>query len=239
MKYDGHEQPEWNREHLMNRDGCQDTIRSYWSMSNLNPSQDFYPDPEGAVKCTVCCKTFKRQQDLKAHRTRQRHHESRNKIMTKTAVADVADTQEERRNAKCKSFCLLPKVMWGKRKVQNSWLLKYLGSAFEAGGGEIADVKIRIAMATQRFGKLRHIWTDNTLHKKLRMRLYKSCVMTYGSEAWKLTGKVIAALNGANARMVSIITGRTAHQEASAKWRTFNLVTWIRARRLQWLGHIL
>ena len=49
------------------------------------------------------------------------------------------------------------------------------------------------------------------------MRLYKSCVcsiMTYGSEAWKLTGNVIAALNGANARMVNIITGRTSPQEA-------------------------
>ena len=74
------------------------------------------------------------------------------------------------------------------------------------------------------------------------MRLYKACVcsiLTYGSEAWRITPEVAAALNGANARMVSVITGRTPHQEASTKWRTFNLVKWVRARRLQWAGHIL
>ena len=73
------------------------------------------------------------------------------------------------------------------------------------------------------------------------MRLYKSSVcsiLAYGSEAWRLTTKVKAALNGANASMVSIITGKTNREEA-AEGKTFDLVKWIRARRLQWLGHIL
>ena len=106
----------------------------------------------------------------------------------------------------------------------------------------MSDVRRRIAMARQRFGKLRHIWSDNSLHKNLSIRLYKSAIysiMTYGSETWYLDVEVRRALNGANSQMMSIITGKTAHQEASAKWRTFDLVTWIRARRLQWLGHIL
>ena len=47
------------------------------------------------------------------------------------------------------------------------------------------------------------------------------------------------ALNGVNSRMVSIITGKTAHEEASPATRTFDLVMWIRARRLAWAGHIL
>ena len=45
-----------------------------------------------------------------------------------------------------------------------------------------------------------------------------------------------AALNGANARMVGVITGRTSHQEASTKWHTFNLVKWVWVR-LQWDGY--
>ena len=89
---------------------------------------------------------------------------------------------------------------------------------------------------------MRHLWHHNNLHINLRMRLYKASVcsiLTYGSEAWTLNAKVMRKLNGANAHMVSAITGRTVQQEASAKWRTFDLVKWIRARRLQWLGHIL
>ena len=103
------------------------------------------------------------------------------------------------------------------------------------------DVQTRIARARQRFGKMRHIWANKVLHQNLRMRLYKSSVcsiMTYGSEAWRLTPKVRAALNGANASMVSIITGNTIREE-STEGKLFDLVKWIRARRLQWLGHIL
>ena len=100
----------------------------------------------------------------------------------------------------------------------------------------MADVKIRIALARQRFGKMRHIWADKRLHQNLRLRLYKSSVcsvMTYGSEAWLLSDEVSKALNGANSQMLSVISGKTAHEEASKDTRTFDLLRWIRARRLQ------
>ena len=97
-------------------------------------------------------------------------------------------------------------------------------------------------MARQRFGKMHHLWKDNNLHQNLRLRLYKAAVcsiLTYGSEAWMLNAEVRRALNGANASMLAIITGKTVHEESSDDTRTFDLVKWVRARRLQWLGHIL
>ena len=100
----------------------------------------------------------------------------------------------------------------------------------------MSDVQIRIARAKQRFGKMRHIWGNKELHVNLRMRLYKSSVcsiLTYGPEAWRLTPRgVSAVLNGANSSMVSKITGRPIREETS-EGKTFDLLKWIRARKLQ------
>ena len=101
------------------------------------------------------------------------------------------------------------------------------------------DVRARIAMAQTRYGKLRHIWHNHDLHK---LRLYKACIcsiLTYGSEAWILSAETTRSINGTNAQMMVGITGNTPRHEASPKSRTFDIIMWIRARQLQWLGHIL
>ena len=51
--------------------------------------------------------------------------------------------------------------------------------------------------------------------------------------------EAVKKINGANAQMMRVISGKTPHQEASPKWRSFDIVKWIRARRLAWVGHIL
>ena len=38
VKWEGYADPEWEREHLLKRDKCHDTIRSYWSKSDPQPS---------------------------------------------------------------------------------------------------------------------------------------------------------------------------------------------------------
>ena len=45
-------------------------------------------------------------------------------------------------------------------------------------------------------------------------------------------------LNWVNAAMLTHITGKTRHEETSPETRTFDIVSWIRARRLRWLGDI-
>ena len=236
VKWEGYEQPEWEREHLLRRDGCHAAIRSFWTRSGLSPDKKYYED-ESAHRCDVCARAYKRKQDLKAHRTRTGHHfqQQQDKV---TATATSAAKLKKRTDMQDK----LPKVRWGDLEADNCWRFKYLGSVFDADGGQMADVQRRVAMATQRFGKMRHIWKSKSLHIRLRLRLYIASVcsvMTYGSEAWFITDAIRRKINGANSRMLSVITGKTIRQEAIEESCTFNLVRAIRARRLQWLGHIL
>ena len=61
-------------------------------------------------------------------------------------------------------------------------------------------------------------------------------ILTYGSEAWILDKETRRTINGANANMFSVITGRTSHEEAgrtateevTSTEKTFDLVMWIR-----------
>ena len=117
-----------------------------------------------------------------------------------------------------------------------------MGSIFQADGDQLPDIKRRVAMAITRAGQLRNIWSAPNLPLKLKLQLYKSAccsILTYGSEAWVLNADARRIINGANASMLAHITGRSRHEEASPTKTTFNLVKWIRARRLKWVGHIL
>ena len=170
VKWRGYAKEEWEREHLLARDGCIDSIRSFWAESGLQPGKDYYAERDGRHRCTVCGKDYDygRKQDLKTHKTRKRHHKHKDDKKTATAVKD--ETLEKRKEMQKR----LSKVKWGELEIRNSWRFKYLGSIFEAGGGCMADVRARIAMARQRFGKMCHIWHDVVLHRNLRIRLYKA-----------------------------------------------------------------
>ena len=53
--------------------------------------------------------------------------------------------------------------------------------------------------------------------------------MVYGSEAWRLTAEVKRAINGANSKMVSAITGRSIKEETVREGKTYDAVADIRA----------
>ena len=62
--------------------------------------------------------------------------------------------------------------------------------------------------------------------------------MIYGTETWTLDAVTKRALNGANSKMVSAITGRTPPEEAAVE-KTYDIIAGVRATRLRWLGKIL
>ena len=96
-------------------------------------------------------------------------------------------------------------------------------------------------MAKTRAGTLRHVWsTELPLDLKIRIYIVVCCIiLTYGSEAWFLSERACKIINGANAYMLSHITDKSKWDESSADTSTFNILVWIRARRLRWDGHIL
>ena len=101
---------------------------------------------------------------------------------------------------------------------------------------------VRIAIVTMTAGKMRNIWASRSTPIKLKIRIYTTGVcsrLTYGSEAWTLDARTCAKINDTNSRMMARLTGRTVHEEASSTTRTFDVLSRIRDRRLQWVGHIL
>ena len=230
-------QDSWQKEHSLLQDGRKDVIDDFWIRSGLNPAADFFPDKEGRPRCWMCGWASKSMDPryLKSHIKRKGHKWEKTRAQRQARRdihLDKLELQQLQR----------PHVQWGDLKVQNCWRTEYLGSIFQAGGDHIPDVRQRIAKAKSRAGRLRHILQSPLLELDFRLRLYiLGCcsILTYGSEAWTLDERTCKIINGANAFMLSHITGKSRHEESSYNTSSFNILLWIRSRRLKWLGHIL
>ena len=228
----------WQSGHMLMEDGCMESIKEFWIKSGKNPAQDYYPPPDGKSRCWICAWTCKKPDDgryLKAHLTRSGHWWDAQRAHV-TAKKDIKRDKIEQRQE------TMAPVKWGDKEVRNCWRFEYLGSLVQCDGSHIPDVLRRVAMAKARAGALRHIWASTTLTLTLKLRLYTAAccsIMTYGAEAWHLDEQTCRILRGANAFMLSHITGKTKRQEAKEAECTFAILPWIRARRLRWVGHIL
>ena len=112
VKFTGYEEPEWQRGHLLEID-AKDAVREFWVKSGLNPSKDFYADKEGKHRCCVCARVFKRTQDLKSHRTRQKHH-----VETELKITPLAKKEAEWKKREAEQEAL-PMVKWGEEPASN------------------------------------------------------------------------------------------------------------------------
>ena len=119
----------------------------------------------------------------------------------------------------------------------------YLGHCFQADGDAEHSVLVRMAKARDRFTKLHEVWKCRILSLEVKQSLYQHAVVSvllHGSEAWDLTPELQAKLNGWNARCVSTFSGRHTRHEASSRYRsTFDLVSHLRVRRLEWVCRVL
>ena len=193
------------------------------------------------ARCSLCDKPCKNERGVQSHlqycyffNTGQK----RAKQDFKNRKAEAAAMLEKVKQAQK----LRPKVKCEGEDLKNCFLFKYLGSIFAADGSHQHDVTRRIILAKKRCGQLRNIFSSPDVPTATKLSIYKSAVvslLTYGCEAWALTPKLQARINGSNASCVARITGHSIHFEASARTQTFDIILALRQRKWKWLGHIL
>lgn len=104
----------------------------------------------------------------------------------------------------------------------------------------MAPVQHRVTIAWSRFRDLRRVLGDESLRALLRLRLFRSSVISsllYVCESWRLTDRVKLKLNSTVSKMTAKITGRSIADEARTP--SINVVLIARDLRWNWLGHIL
>ena len=229
----------WQKEHSLLQDGCYPSIKAFWNESGKNPASDYYPDPDGEpeTRCWMCGwkSTAKNKKlGLTTHIRKKKHQWHKRRAN----LTERKDIKREKLEALQQT---MPKVKWGNEEVNNSLQFLYLGSIFQTDGDIAPDVQDKCSRAKIRAGTLRHIWAA-PLSLDLKLRLYISAccsILVYGSESWILNAKTCRTINGTNAFMLSHITGKTKREEATMDTTTFDIIAWIRARRLRWVGHIM
>ena len=124
---------------------------------------------------------------------------------------------------------------------------KYLGFWFQSDGDNWRHIEIRMAMAGSASGRLRHIWADARLSRRLKLQIYSTytvSILTWGLPAWRLGEKEERKLMHWNARMLTRLLQTNQDNyadELRKQYRDpiFDLVRKLRARRMRWLGHTL
>ena len=128
----------------------------------------------------------------------------------------------------------------GDEVLENTYSFVYLGAEIPGDGDQKVTLKHRSDIGWARFNEHRTVLTSTKLAVQLRVRLYAALVAStsiYGSCAWLLDDNMKRSLNGMNSKMLSQVTKRTIHQEASQP--TFDISAQVMRRRKAYLGHIL
>ena len=128
---------------------------------------------------------------------------------------------------------------------------RYLGSTVTESNDIIVEIKEKIAAGNRCLRSLDRIMKARYISKRVKIRIYKTIIkpiVVFGSETWTLPEKAIAALNIWERKVLRKIFGPVYDQgiwrvrtnlELKSLYKDMNIVTDIKIRRLEWLGHII
>ena len=132
--------------------------------------------------------------------------------------------------------------------MQQTNAFNYLGTLITQDGRSTKEIERRIAIAKQAFNNFRYLLTNNRINSATRIRTLKTYIwstMLYGAEAWTLTkilkDKLRAAEMWFYRRMLRITwVDRITNIEVLTRLNcTQSIITTIRKRQLNFLGHVL
>ena len=142
-----------------------------------------------------------------------------------------------------------PETLWIKGEpVERVCKYKYLGTTVTDNNEYSEEIRSRIGQARTTFNKMRNVLcrTDLSLHLKIRMlKCYVFPVLLYGMEAWTLkkndTDRLEAFEMWAYRRILRISwTSRTTNKEVLRRMgKDKEIMTIIKIRKLQYLGHVM
>lgn len=123
----------------------------------------------------------------------------------------------------------------------------YLGSVISTGGGDEEDVRRRINLANVAFGSLAHIWRSHQLSLRLKLKIFRSnvvSVLLYGSETWRNVQSLICRLQVFVNKCLRKICGIfypnvISNVELHTKTNQQPLGEIILRRKWRWIGHTL
>jgi hypothetical protein len=114
-----------------------------------------------------------------------------------------------------------------------------------------ADIKGKIAAGNRCYRSFSKILGTRYISKNMKIRIYKTIirlVVLYSSETWAITAKMASSLMTWEKKILRKIYGPKCEQGVWRIWTNSELqnvywspdiVTEIRVRRLEWLGHII
>ena len=131
-------------------------------------------------------------------------------------------------------------------KVESS---KYLGAVMRSLNEIETEIKSKNAVGNKRYYALGPIIKRST-SQSIKIHLYKMIIrpaVTYGADTWTLTSKIEKMLITWERKILRKIYGPTkengqwrikTNEELRTKYKSPDIVTVIKIRRLEWLGHV-
>jgi len=108
-------------------------------------------------------------------------------------------------------------------------------------------MRVSIGKTAEVLGKIRGVWKGSKTSLRVKMRLYKSVILStilYSAESWPLTATSLKRLDGTHNRWQRSILSvswkdNITNQEVTARTKKHSIASTLSERRLCWLGHVL